>query len=76
MVKGGYLDCSHFTKLRNIYHHCNYMRKQYKSPVIKNNKITKKIFLNGVSLKATWPLKLFLDFAPEIKNNIVGISNG
>ena len=43
LVKGGYLDFSYLTELKNIYITEIYMRKQYKSSKIK--KITKKIFL-------------------------------
>ena len=38
--KGGYLDFSHLTELKNIYITEIYMKKQYKSPRIKNHKIT------------------------------------
>ena len=41
-VKGGYLDFSHLTKLKNIYFTEIYMKKQYKSSIIKNHKITKE----------------------------------
>ena len=44
------------------------MQKQCKSPIIKNHKITKNIFFDGV------PLRLLLDFAPE-KKSIEGISS-
>ena len=51
-VKGGYLDFSHLTELKNIYITEIYMKNQYKSSIIKNNKITKKkIFFDGVPLK-------------------------
>ena len=44
------------------------MKKQYKSSVTKNHKITqKKFFWMVFPYKDTQPLKLFLDFAPEIK---------
>ena len=43
--KGGHLDLSHLTELKNIYVTENYMKKQYKSSIIKNDKITKKNFL-------------------------------
>ena len=39
--KGGYLDFSRLTKLKNVYINEFYMKKQYKSSTIKN-KITKK----------------------------------
>ena len=39
-IKGGYLDFSHLTELKNIYITEIYMKKQYKSPRIKNHKIT------------------------------------
>ena len=42
--KGGYLDFSHLTELKNIYITEIHMRKQYKSSKIKNKKITKKNF--------------------------------
>ena len=51
-VKGGYLDFSHLTELRNIYITEIYMKKLYKSSRIKNHKITKKKkFFDGVPLK-------------------------
>ena len=49
--KGGYLDFSHLTELKNIYITEIYMKKQYKSSRIKNHKITKNIFFDGVPLK-------------------------
>ena len=42
--KGGYLNFSHLTELKNIYIIDIYMKKQYKSSRFKNHKITKKIF--------------------------------
>ena len=48
--KGGYLDFSHVTKLKDIYITEIYMRKQYKSSKI-NNQNCKKIFLMGDPLK-------------------------
>ena len=42
-LKGGYLDFSHLTELKNISG--IYIKKQYKSSRIKNHKITKNIFL-------------------------------
>ena len=55
MFKGGYLDFSHLTELKNIYITEIYMKKkkQYKSSKIKNNKITEKknFFFDGVPLK-------------------------
>ena len=53
-VKGGYLDFSHLTELKNIYITEIYMRKQYKSSKIKNKKNSKlffSFFLMGVPLK-------------------------
>ena len=41
--KGCYLDFSHPTDLKYIAE--SYMKKQYKSSIIKNYKITKKFFL-------------------------------
>ena len=38
--KGGYLDFSHLTELKNIYINEIYMKKQYRSSRIKNHKIT------------------------------------
>ena len=38
-IKGGYLEFSHHAKLKNIYVTEIYMKKQYKSSVIKNHKI-------------------------------------
>ena len=42
LPKGGYLDFSHLTELKNIYVTEIYMKKQYKSSIIRNHKITKK----------------------------------
>ena len=39
-VKGGYLNFSHLTELKNIYITEICMKKQYKSPRIKNHKMT------------------------------------
>ena len=50
-IKGGYLDFSHLTELKNIYFTEIYMKKQYKSLIIKNNKITNKNVFDGVPLK-------------------------
>ena len=41
-VKGGYLDFSHLPKLKNIYITEIYMKKEHKSSIIKNHKITNK----------------------------------
>ena len=51
ILKGGYLDFSHLIELKNIYITEISMKKQYKSSIIKNHKITKKIFIDGVPLK-------------------------
>ena len=40
--KGGYLDFSHLPELKNIYITEIYMKKEYKSSIIKNHKITIK----------------------------------
>ena len=77
MLKGDHLDFSHLTEFENSYITEIYMKKkQYKSSIIKNNEITEKIFFDGVPLRATYPLKLFLHFVPKIKISIVGISDG
>ena len=49
--KGGYIDFSHLTELKKIYITEIYMKKQYKSSTIKNHKITKKYFFDGVPVK-------------------------
>ena len=49
--KGGYLDFSHLTELKNMYIIEIYMKKWYKSKRIKNHKITKKKFFWWGSLK-------------------------
>ena len=43
-LKGGYLDVSYLTKLKNINIIEIYMKNQHKSSRIKNHKITKKKF--------------------------------
>ena len=49
--KGGYLDFSHLPELKNIYITEIYLKKEYKSSIIKNHKITNKQNFDGVSLK-------------------------
>ena len=51
------------------------MKKQFKSSIIKNHKITKRKFFDGVPLKGYVASNLFLDLASEIKKSIVGISS-
>ena len=48
---------------------------QCKSSITKNHKIKRKHFFDGVPLNDKLPLKLFLDFATEIKKGIVGKSS-
>ena len=38
--KGGHLDFPHLTELKNVYITEIYMKKQYKTSIIKNHKIT------------------------------------
>ena len=50
--KGGYLDFSHLTEVKNMYITEIYMKKQHKSSITKNHKIEKKIYIfDGVRLK-------------------------
>ena len=51
MLKDGYLDFSHLTELKSIYITEIYMRKQYKSSIMTNHKITNKNFFDGVPIK-------------------------
>ena len=49
-LKGGYIDFSHLTKLKNLVHFIS--KKQYRSSIIKNCKITLNTNLfDGVPLK-------------------------
>ena len=50
--KGGYLDFSHLTELKTICITEIYMKKQYKSSIIKNHKIKKEFFFffDGIPL--------------------------
>ena len=50
MLKGGYLDSSHLTELKNMYITEIYMKRQYKSAINNDHKI-KRFFFHGVSLK-------------------------
>ena len=50
-VKGGYLDFSHLTELKNIYLTEICMTKRHKSSITKNYKIKQKIFFDAVPLK-------------------------
>ena len=47
--KGGYLDFSHLSQLKNIYIIEIYKKKQYKLSITKNHKLEKNIF-DGVPL--------------------------
>ena len=38
-LKGGYLEFSHLTKIKNRYITEMYMKKQYKSSITKNHRI-------------------------------------
>ena len=51
MFKDGYLDFSHLTEFKEFCITEIYLKKQYKSSIIKNTKVTKKYFLMGVPLK-------------------------
>ena len=48
--KCGYLYFSHLTEFKNIYITENYVKKQYKSSIIKNHKIKEKK-IDGVPIK-------------------------
>ena len=48
--KGGYLDFSHLTVLKNIYITDMHKKRQYKSSITKNQKIEEKK-IDGVPLK-------------------------
>ena len=50
-VKGGYLDFSHLTELKNICITEIYMKKQCKSSITKNYKIENIYIFDGFSLK-------------------------
>ena len=58
--KGSYLDFSHPTKLQNLYITEIYKKKQYKSSIRYNHKITKKNFFDGVPLKKLRSLLSYL----------------
>ena len=51
------------------------MEKRYKLSIIQSLTYRKKKFLMVFPEKAMYPFDLFLDFAPEIKKGIVGISS-
>ena len=51
ILKGGHLDFSQPAEFKNLYITEIYMKKQYKSSIIKNFKITEKRFFDGVPLK-------------------------
>ena len=52
------------------------MKKNYKSSMIKNHKITKKkIFFDGVPLKSYIASEVIFRFHAKIKKGIVGISS-
>ena len=50
------------------------MKKQYKSSIIKNHRITKKKRKKKKKKNDRISFKSFLDFTTEIKKSIVGIS--
>ena len=69
--KGGYLDLSHRTELKNIYITEIYRKKKYKSSRIKNRKISRIVFY-GLPLKGY----VIFRFGTINKNkSIVGISS-
>ena len=41
-LEGGHLDFSHLTEFKKLYIAEIYMKKQYKSSIIKNHRITEK----------------------------------
>ena len=51
--KGGYLDFLHLTELKKKYIYITeiYIKKKYKSSIVKNHKITKNIFVRWYFLK-------------------------
>ena len=51
-VKGGYLDFSNLTELKNIFITEIYMKRQCQSSIIKNHKTIKIRIFDGVPLKS------------------------
>ena len=50
-LKGGYLDFSHLTELKNTYITEIYMKRKYKSSITDNHKIRNYIYILWCSLK-------------------------
>ena len=67
--KGGYLDFSHVKELKNIYITELYMKKQYKSSIIKNHKITKEEKLEALERLYRSTGLIFLQWRKEVFNN-------
>ena len=61
-LRGGYLDFSHPTELKNISIAEIYMKKQYKSSIIKSHKIIKIKVFHGVPLKGYVASKVIFRF--------------
>ena len=49
-IKGGHLEFSCLTEFKKIYITETYMKKQYKSSIFKNHRITKKNFFGGIPI--------------------------
>ena len=77
-IKGGYLGLSHFCELKkyiSLKKQCFYMKKQYKSSIIKNHKITNKKN-DGVPLQGYAASEVIFRFrAKNKKKSLVGISS-
>ena len=72
VFKGGYLDFSHLTKLKNIYITEIYLKKQYKSSTMKNHKITEKSFFGGVPLKGYVASSVIFRFCARNQKQLCG----
>ena len=66
ILKGGYLDFSHLTKLKNIIE--MYMKKQYRSSIIKNHKIKKTFYFRWCSLKRLRSLLSYFQILHQLSN--------
>ena len=74
--KGDHSDFSHLAELKNLYITEIYMKKQCKSSIIKNHKITPKKNFDGVPLKGYVASEVIFRFcARNKKTSIVGISS-
>ena len=70
-LKGGHLDFSHLTEFKKLYITEIYMKKQYKSSIIKNHKIKDKRYF-GVPINGYIASQVIFRFCAKNQNKHCG----